>query len=494
MKTTPNADPGQELPQADAELHNVLVVTPERKLFQVKVATTTDPPPPPPNAPPITVSKVRGEYYAVEKKAPHEAPTRLTHHLAGEGIPPSTAATDNGTAVGILPLRRDPTPANGSSYLLNARRLNPRTIWSDGPWSAPPQLRTLSARKAAPPSFFLIATNEGKIHKVQFPAQELSRDELKHNPDLWRLLRNGLVVGTVDFVEQTKEGWKKGESPVQVVNLATFGPSKDFDAAPAQTFEGTWDFKWAPHSTLRIRLVGGTRNAQQLVKTLSQQWLAAPNPGDLKFQYVADQDEYDLIVNLDPLPQTQTRERLDGSPFTVEVRVPQSDLGTYGLRHPLDKPTTYVGLPAGGISDGRRLLHDSNEYFQSNAFRHIVLHEFGHILGLPHLNQGPDFNRLVTISPSQAHEIRQLLVGDPDDARWLDTQFFRENFELPWPGAQAHSDWPTTVPTPAETEQHIMFPLPIQGLLTNARTLTLAYKSNLDTSDRSWLQMLYDQT
>jgi hypothetical protein len=104
--------------------------------------------------------------------------------------------------------------------------------------------------------------------------------------------------------------------------------------------------QWVNGSTIRIRFLGGTAEQRKMVETIAPQWC---NHANLKFQFTDD-------------PRAEIRVTFDAD----------------------DGAWSYVGTDNAGIP-----LHAAtlNLGWQDQA---VILHEFGHMIGLAHEHQNPD--------------------------------------------------------------------------------------------------------
>jgi serralysin len=116
------------------------------------------------------------------------------------------------------------------------------------------------------------------------------------------------------------------------------------------------EFKWEPGTRIRVRFTGGASKLQDRVREVAEEW-TGPQMANLGLRFVDDGDADIRIAFVEG----------DGS---------WSYLGTMCRQIPADQPTMNYGW----------LTPDSDE----GELRRVVLHEFGHALGLIHEHQNPN--------------------------------------------------------------------------------------------------------
>jgi hypothetical protein len=351
--------------------------------------------------------------------------------------------------------------------LFNALRLNVTNVWTVAEWSdqeqvdelpnqPPPNLPFKAFLPVRTSNRLFVAISPDEVYDVELDrVTPLGKDFLQRNVEVWRLLRNGCLAGTVDADEQRFD----------LINLAAFGGVLvEFTLNPRDVLASTWDFKWPAGRTLRVRFAKPDEprpdrpernnyspdvleNVRQEVERLVRAWVYDGNTKLVNlelegFTWFEEGEEYEILIDLNDLPLD-----IPGSKNREprKVRLPFSEIGSYSGRVDYRRPTIYLGFPE-GIKDESKVLIDRTSgrqgegldgYFGSDAFKHIVLHEFGHALGLPHLHQSPDLlDPFVDELTAQA-VIRAKLGLD------LKIDEIREELKVRWsgPGAGSGTDW-----------------------------------------------------
>lgn len=254
--------------------------------------------------------------------------------------------------------------------------------------------------------------------------------------------------------------------------------STTLGAADADVIMGTWDYKWPLGSVIRVafqRPAGFTpedfQAARAAVQAIAERW--HDDKAAIRFDFsTPDFDvpatrgekvhprqrsdnlggswrEYDVLVSLAPLPLTLEDTITEENPFQ-DVFLPLSQLGTYARRIDYGTPTLFVGP-----------MHQNFEslaaYYSEPLAQNMVLHEFGHALGLAHEHQNPILRKKLGLEEGDYDlaKARELLITrlgvpeaklpplNPADPADPTTLFLRSHLELSWPGNPRFSDWRT---------------------------------------------------
>ncbi len=119
------------------------------------------------------------------------------------------------------------------------------------------------------------------------------------------------------------------------------------------------NYKWKNGQTIRIKFLNGEESAQKKVKEYASEWLKYAN---LKFQYVASNQDADIKIGFN----------WNGDPSNWSYS------GIYNKKIDQDKASINLG--------------EVSSRTPNSTFRRIVLHHFGHALGLEHEHQSPKAN------------------------------------------------------------------------------------------------------
>jgi hypothetical protein len=89
---------------------------------------------------------------------------------------------------------------------------------------------------------------------------------------------------------------------------------------------------------------------------------------------------YDVLISMAALPVTLPPTAGRSRPDRIDFS--RAELGTYAERLDYGTPSAFIGVYQPGV--------DPREFYKSIEGRYIVVHEVGHILGLPHGHQQPE--------------------------------------------------------------------------------------------------------
>jgi hypothetical protein len=240
---------------------------------------------------------------------------------------------------------------------------------------------------------------------------------------------------------------------------------------------GTWDFKWPEGTKIRVafqRLPESEsvsdvefEQAKQVVRTLAEKWHASPQQQHLRFGFDTDPAadfappaivggvvhpqrrsrvsgkawrQYDVLVSLERLA-IERQDTVSGK--RDKVFLPESELGSYARRVDFGTPTMFLGRI--GEYAGSLL-----EWLGSQQGAMMVIHEFGHALGLAHEHQSPVARRALGNDESSydLEKARKILIerlgvlaSDLPVGTEATNQFLAAHLSIPWPGNEQFSDW-----------------------------------------------------
>jgi serralysin len=199
------------------------------------------------------------------------------------------------------------------------------------------------------------------------------------------------------------------------------------------------EFKWNPGTQIRVRFLEGDSALHQRVREVAEEWIA-PGMANLGLSFVDDVDADLRIAFMAG----------DGS---------WSYLGTVAQQIPTSEPTMNYGW----------LTPDSPD----DELRRVVLHEFGHALGLIHEHQNPtdpiSWNRAAVIAD---------LSGPPNN--W-DEATIENNIFKRYEPAEVDS-------TSVDPESIMMYPIPASWTTDG---FSVGLNEKLSTTDVEFISGAY---
>jgi hypothetical protein len=193
------------------------------------------------------IDQDRVTYTHVEEHLPSDAGYRATVGLACSETLHAGAAADatvtapRGPVIAALPLHPNPTASAGCTcYLVNPENLTYETSWTHEEWNdqsvQPPENEVRDDDAIE----LLIATAAGRVYLLTKgdrapagsppPPVPLLEIDLRRESELWNLLRNGCVAGSVRLVTHPS-----GQPRVvPVVNVEALAPSPLAPSPPVQ--------------------------------------------------------------------------------------------------------------------------------------------------------------------------------------------------------------------------------------------------------------------
>jgi serralysin len=197
--------------------------------------------------------------------------------------------------------------------------------------------------------------------------------------------------------------------------------------------------RWKKGSTIRVGFVDGTPAQQALVKKFAAGW-TAPGIANLKFSWV-------------PAAQADIR-------VSFAYSGSWSVIGTSCKSVPKNQPTMNFGWLTPGVTD--------------QEAQRVILHEFGHALGLIHEHQNP-LGSINWNKPAVYHD----LAGPPNN--WDKATIDHNMFETyPKQAIQGTMTDPSSI---------MMYPLPASWV--NPPSQPVGLNTNLSTTDKAFIKKAY---
>lgn len=266
-------------------------------------------------------------------------------------------------------------------------------------------------------------------------------------------------------------GTRRAKSPAALHRFARLEAKRKTDAEQLSVM-GTWDYKWPLGTRIRVAFQRPPgveddefEGAQQLVQGIAERWRTPK--ADIAFDFASakqydleppddkpqgrhphrrsrltqlDWPEYDVLVSLEPLPVTIV-DTLSPDGASERIFLPFSQLGSYARRIDYGTPTIFIGPVDPSV--------DLRDHYRTRLAQTMVLHEFGHVLGLAHEHQSPVARSHFNLDENSYDlgKVRRLLIerlgvpadeipdGDATD------EFLEAHLTQPWPGDRRFSDW-----------------------------------------------------
>ena len=202
------------------------------------------------------------------------------------------------------------------------------------------------------------------------------------------------------------------------------------------------DSKWTVGSIIKVKFVGGSADLQKKVRAVAERW-TAPGLANLRLNFVPGGDA-DIRIAFMP------------------GKGSWSHLGTFCRRIPQDQPTMNYGW-----------LTDAST---ADEIQRVVLHEFGHALGLIHEHQNPQ-NPIKWNEPA----VIQDLSGPPNN--W-DLPKIKHNMFAKYDPAKVTA-------TGVDSTSIMMYPIPKAWTLDG---FSADLNSDLSPSDKALIHKVYPGT
>jgi hypothetical protein len=215
-------------------------------------------------------------------------------------------------------------------------------------------------------------------------------------------------------------------------------PTTDHDKTKAALLN---QYRWPNGASIKARFLGGDQTLQDRVKAVAQEWIGS--------------NMANLHLNFRPMSETNTDIRI----AFQAGRGSWSYLGTYCRQIPEPQPTMNFGW----------IKADSDD----KTLRSVVLHEFGHAMGLIHEHQNPTGG----IKWNEAAVIADLR-GPPNN--WDEATIKRNMFDKYSPSAVTGTD--------VDPHSIMMYPIPKAWTVDG---FSAGFNSELSEKDKTFIRFAY---